>query len=65
MATLPRDFDDSSNQLEEGKIHDILQQCGRMAYSCFNWVVTTNNYNELATREATYIHEYGGFFEVF
>ena len=37
MATLPKDFDDSPNQLEEGKIHDIIQQCGRMAYSCFNW----------------------------
>ena len=36
----PRDFDDDSNQLEEGKIHDILQQCGKMAYSCFNWTVT-------------------------
>ncbi|KAK7827637.1 hypothetical protein CFP56_030948 [Quercus suber] len=40
MATLPRDFDDFSNQLEEGEIHDTLQQCGRMAYSCFNWTVT-------------------------
>ena len=40
MATLPKDFDDSLNQLEEGKIHDILQQCGRMAYSCFNWAGT-------------------------
>ena len=29
MATLPRDFDDSS-----------IQQCGRMAYSCFNWAMT-------------------------
>ena len=40
MATLQRDFDDSPNQLEEGKIQDILQQCGRMAYSCFNWAIT-------------------------
>ena len=31
MATLPKDFDDSLNQLEEGKIHDLLQQCGKIA----------------------------------
>ncbi|KAM3710186.1 hypothetical protein ACJW31_01G009800 [Castanea mollissima] len=39
-TVLKRDFDDSPNQLEEGKIQDILQQCGRMAYSCFNWAIT-------------------------
>ena len=40
MATLPKDFDDAPNQLEEGKIHDILQQCGRMAYFRLNWADT-------------------------
>ncbi|KAF3961219.1 hypothetical protein CMV_014133 [Castanea mollissima] len=39
-TVLKRDFDDSPNRLEEGKIQDILQQCGRMAYSCFNWAIT-------------------------
>ena len=54
MATLLRDFDDLPNQLEEGKMHGILQQCGRTAYSCFNFGIfffqlACYNYKELAT----------------